>query len=309
MKRGGRPYNGLREGDMGRGNQRGRERGVRRHHVKNAVSLAGGWAEWAGGWAGWAGGLLLAALGIAATAFPVIPANAQQTSQEIVVAAAANLTEAFQQIANAFRAETGIKVIYNFGATTQLAQQIENGAPFDVFAAADVVHVDQLIQSGKLLGDTRAVYARGRVALWVPQKAGVDVKTIDDLAKASVRFVAIANPQTAPYGAAAVEALKRKGLWERVQGKIVYAENVNAAKQLAATGNAEAAFTAYSLLLSEKGQVITVDESLYTPIDQALGVLASSQHRDAAQRFESFIVRGGGRAILNRFGYAFPGSR
>lgn len=227
----------------------------------------------------------------------------------LVVAAAANLTDAFQEIGKAFSKETGIAITYNFGATTQLAQQIENGAPFDVFAAADVVHVDQLVQGGKILAESRAVYARGRLALWTPKGAKVPIHTLEDLLQPSVRFVAIANPEVAPYGAAAVEALRKKNLWDRVQPKIVQAENVNAARQLAATGNAEAAFTAYSLVWQGPGQTVLIDAALYSPIDQALGVVAASPRRVQAERFASFVLRGGGAAILERYGYERPPAR
>ncbi|MBI3935019.1 MAG: molybdate ABC transporter substrate-binding protein [Acidobacteria bacterium] len=225
---------------------------------------------------------------------------------ELVVAAASNLTAAFQEIGKAFSQETGIKIIYNFGATTQLAQQIKNGAPFDVFAAADAVHVDQLVQTGKALADSRTVYARGRLALWVPENSKLAIRDMIDLRQSSVRVVAIANPEIAPYGAAAVEVLKKQNLWETVQPKIVRAENVNAAKQLAATGNADAVFTAYSLLLNEPGLVLPMDASLHSPIDQALCIVASSSHQASARRFANFVLGEGGRAILARFGYEFP---
>jgi len=227
---------------------------------------------------------------------------------EIIVAAAANLTGAFQEIGNAFSGETGIKVIYNFGATTQLTQQIKNGAPFDVFAAADVFHVDQLVENGKIVGESRAVYARGRLALWVPDGGKLTIRDLADLVQPAVRIIAIANPEIAPYGAAAVEALKKQSLWEKVESKFVRAENVNAAKQLAATGNAEAAFTAYSLVLNDPGKIILIAESLHSPLDQAIGVVAASSRQESARRFEEFILHGGGRAILQRFGYGLPTS-
>lgn len=229
--------------------------------------------------------------------------------RELVVAAAANLTESFQEIGDAFTKKTGIRVLYNFGATTQLAQQIEHGAPFDLFAAADTVDVDKLVHDSKILPDSRAIYARGRLALWIPDTAKVSVAKLSDLAQPAVRMIAIANPEIAPYGAAAVETLRHQNLLQQVQSKIVLAENVNAAKQLAATGNADAAFTAYSLLLKDKGQVIQIDESMHSPIEQALGIVASSPHLERARQFENFVLGEPGRAILARFGYTFPAPR
>ena len=232
--------------------------------------------------------------------------QAERLPEELVVAAAANLTEAFHEIGDAFASESGVKVIYNFGATAQLTQQIENGAPFDLLAAADVAHIDQLVNSGKIIPGSRAVYARGRLALWVPQKTGIEVRQLADLLHHSVRIIAIANPEIAPYGAAAVEVLKKQNLWEGVEPKIVRAENVIAAKQLAATGNADAVFTAYSLVLNDPGAIILIDDTRHSPLDQALGIVASSERQESARRFAEFILRGRGREILSQFGYALP---
>jgi molybdenum ABC transporter, periplasmic molybdate-binding protein len=218
----------------------------------------------------------------------------------LTVAAAANLTGVFEEIGRAFTKETGIRVVFSYGSTAQLAQQIENAAPFDVFAAADTEHVDQLIGSGKILRESRVVYARGQLALWDPR--GV-VREVADLSAESIRFVAIAKPEAAPYGAAAVESLKRLGIWEKVQPKVVYASNINTAKQYASTGNADAAFTAFSLVLREKGRIIVVDERLHRPIDQAVGIVAESARRDDGQRFISFLSGEKGRGALARFGY------
>jgi molybdate transport system substrate-binding protein len=219
---------------------------------------------------------------------------------ELTVAAAANLTDVFAQIGQAFTQQTGVRVVFSYGSTAQLAQQIENAAPFDVFAAADTVHVDQLVRVGKILPESRIVYARGRLALWNPQRS---VKKLDDLTAPSIRFVAIAKPEAAPYGEAAVESLKSLGIWDKVQPKVIYATNINMAKQYAATGNADASFTAYSLVQHESGGVIIVDEKLHQPIDQAVGIVSASSRIADGRRFVSFLTGTEGRAILERFGY------
>lgn len=236
--------------------------------------------------------LLLGAVGVHA-----------QPRQEIVVAAAANLTDAFQKAGARFEAETGIHVTLSFASTAQIAQQAENGAPFDVIAAADTEHIDGLDKEGLLVPGSRAVYAQGVLALWIPPSSGVRVNRIEVLAADQVKVIAVAKPELAPYGAAAVAALKKAGIWDRVQSKVVYAENINMARQYGASGNADAVFTAYALLLHEKGTVTQVDTSLYPPIDQALGVLASSHKQAEAKRFTEFILRGDGRKILADFGY------
>jgi len=221
----------------------------------------------------------------------------------LTVAAAANLTGAFAPIGQAFKQETGIHVVFSYASTAQLTQQIENAAPFDVFAAADTAHVDQLIADAKILPESRVIFARGRLALWDPKGA---VKKIEDLTAASIRFVAIAKPEAAPYGEAAVESLKSLGIWDTIQPKIVYATNINMAKQYAATGNADVAFTAYSLVQNEPGRIIIVDERLHKPIDQAAGIVSASARKEEARRFVSFLTGKEGRTILERFGYQPP---
>src|ERR1035438_589365 len=148
---------------------------------------------------------------------------------EVHIAAAANLHEALDEIARSFEARTGIHVVSTIGPTAQLAQQVENGAPVDVFLAADTQHVDQLI--GKSVADpqSRAVYARGRLVLWAPQRP--DITGLRDLASPHVNQVGCARPELAPYGAAAIQALKHEGLWQAVEPKLVYGQSISAAKQ------------------------------------------------------------------------------
>ncbi len=222
----------------------------------------------------------------------------------LTVAAAANLMGVCAEAGQAFYKKTGIEVVCSYGSTAQLAQQMSNGAPFDVFAGADTEHVDSLIASGVLARDSRAVYARGQLALWIPKRT--DIHEIADLTKAAVRFVAVAKPELAPYGLASVQALKSAHLWEAVQGKVVYPASINQAKQMAASGNADAAFTAYSLLLHEEGAVLKIDAKLYQPILQALGVGAKTAHAREAWRFRDFLLGPEGQAILGRNGYLAP---
>jgi molybdate transport system substrate-binding protein len=226
--------------------------------------------------------------------------------QEIVVAAAANLTEAFRALGPVFEAETGVHPVFSFASTAQLTQQIEYAAPFDVFAAADSSHVDELDRKGLLVAGSRAVYAQGVLALWIPPGAKASVKRIEDLTAAEVRVIAMAKPELAPYGEAAVAALRRIGVWDRVKPKVVYAENINMARQYGASNNADAVFTAYSLVQHSGGSVIRVDPALYPPIGQSLGILARSEHLDAARQFVNFLLHGNGRAVLARFGYQLP---
>jgi molybdate transport system substrate-binding protein len=222
---------------------------------------------------------------------------------KLTVAAAANLTDVFREAGQAYSAETGVKVVFSYGSTAPLAQQIENGAPFDLFAAADTEHVDELVSSGNLTADSRAVYASGQLALWSPTVAVHDLK---DLERPEIRFIAVAQPELAPYGRASVEALKRSGLWDKVESKIVYAASISQARQLADSGNADVTFTAYSLVLHDRGTVLKVERELYRPIDQALGIVTSSRQIEQAKQFRTFLLGPEGRTILARNGYLLP---
>ncbi|HYL37602.1 MAG TPA: molybdate ABC transporter substrate-binding protein [Bryobacteraceae bacterium] len=223
---------------------------------------------------------------------------------EVTIAAAANLTDVFQRVGARFEQTTGIHPVFSFASTAQLAQQIENGAPFDVFAAADAQHVEELDRKGLLLSGSRAVYARGILALWIPPHSQARIDRIEDLAKTDVRFIAIAKPELAPYGEAAVETLQRLNLWQRIQGKIVYAENINMARQYGMSNNADAVFTAYSLVLHAAGRTIVVDQALHPPIEQELGIMATSKHPASAHKFADFLLHGEGRDMLRNSGYA-----
>jgi molybdate transport system substrate-binding protein len=229
-----------------------------------------------------------------ATASP--PADASLT-----VAAAANLSEVFKEVAAAFTADTGVKVTLSFGSTQQLTQQIENGAPFDVFAAADSEHIEKLAGKGLLAAGTNKAYARGFLVLWCP--AAESVKTLGDLRTASIRFLAVAKPETAPYGKAAVEALHRTGLWTVVEKRIVYGENITLTKQYVSSGNAECGFIAKSLLQGETRGLIAVDPKLYSPIRQSIAAIHASAQQKDAKRFIDFVQGPKGQQILAKWGY------
>jgi molybdate transport system substrate-binding protein len=227
----------------------------------------------------------------------------QAADRTITVAAAANLTEVAQTLGSEFERQTKIHPVFSFGSTAQLTTQIENSAPFDVFLAADAEHVDKLDHEGLLVPGSNAVYAVGVLALWIPSSGKARVSQMKDLASKDVHVIAVANPKLAPYGAATVESLQRLGVWDQVKDKIVYAENINMAREYGTSRNADAVFTAYSLVLHEDGKVIPVDASLHRPIVQKLGVVARSQHADLADLFAAFVLKGAGHGVLARYGY------
>jgi molybdate transport system substrate-binding protein len=172
----------------------------------------------------------------------------------LTVSAAADLTPAFSEIGKLFEKETGTKVVFNFGSTGQLAQQIEQGAPVDLFAAANVTFVDKLEQKGLILSETKNLYARGRIALWARTDSILQFERFEDLGRPEITRIAIANPDHAPYGMAAREALQSIGIWDTVKSKLVLGENVRQALQYAETGNVDVAIVALSLSVQREGR-------------------------------------------------------
>jgi len=232
--------------------------------------------------------------------------NAAGDSQDLTVAAAANLTDALTEIGPRFTSKTGIRVVFSFGATADLARQIENGAPFDVFLAADTEHVEQLERKGLLTPGTRALYARGRLVMWLPPDSNLSVARIQDITAKEFERVAIAKPDVAPYGRATVESLRALNIWNEIEPKVVYAQNVTQTKQYAATGNAEVAFIPLALVKPGEGKYLEVDESLHQPIDQTLGIVKDSPKQAAARQFTDFLLSDEGQELLAKKGYSKP---
>jgi len=224
-------------------------------------------------------------------------------AMEINVAAAANLSDAFNELARQFTARTGIRIVYSFGATAELAKQIENGAPFDLFAAADTEHIDRLKRQGLLTAGTEALYARGTLVVWTAEASRISLNGIEELRRSEVERIAIARPEVAPYGRAALEALRALDLWNDIAPKVIYAQNVAQAKQYVATGNADVALLPRSLVRADEGRLIEVDERLHQPINQSLAVVKASAKQDAARVFALYILSPEGQTLLERYGY------
>jgi molybdate transport system substrate-binding protein len=229
--------------------------------------------------------------------------NRQSSATEINVAAAANLSDAFNELGRQFTAQTGIRVVYSFGATADLAKQIENGAPFDLFAAADTEHVEQLNRGGFIVPGTAALYARGRLVVWTPRESPLTLNRIEDLRRADVERIAIAKPDVAPYGRAAVEALRALDIWKDIESKVIYGQNVAQTKQYAATGNADVALLPRSLVRAGEGRTLEVDARLHQPINQSLAVIKTSAKQDAARLFSQYTLSPEGQSLLERYGY------
>jgi len=225
------------------------------------------------------------------------------SQNELTVAAAADLTPAFEELGREFESATKIKVVFMFGSTGMLTRQIENGAPVDVFAAANVSYVDQLEQKGLIIPDSKAIYARGRITLWTPNESTIRLQGIADLARPEVMRIAIANPDHAPYGLAAKQALQSAGIWDRVQSKLVYGDNIRQTLQYAATGNVEVAIVALSLSIQSNGRWTLIPEELHQPLDQGLAVIKTTKNEPAARAFAAFINSPQGKAIMKKYGF------
>ena len=235
-------------------------------------------------------------------------ASAQDASKaELSVAAAADLQFAFSDLAELFEQQTGQKVTLIFGSTGQLSQQIENGAPYDLIAAANIEYIHQLAEKKLVLEDSVALYARGRIVLAANRQTGIKVVELKDLLDPQIRHIAIANPEHAPYGVAAKQALEAAGLWEAIEPKLVLGENIRQALQYVQSGDAEAGIVALSVADVPEISWTLIDEANHQPLDQALAILTSSQQAELAGQFTAFINGEYGRPIMRRYGFILPG--
>jgi molybdate transport system substrate-binding protein len=227
----------------------------------------------------------------------------------VQIAAASDLSLAFEELGKLFEVRTGHKATFSFAASGALAKQLSQGAPFDLFAAANTSFVDSAVQAGACDGATKSLYARGHLVAW-SKPGGVRLTTLADLRSPDIRHIAIANPEHAPYGRAAREALTRAGIWTDIAPKIVLAENVRQALQFAQTGNAEVALVALSLVATgEAGSRLTVAPELHAPIDQTLVVCRHGKNQAGGQEFAKLVASAEGQAVLERYGFAGSGKQ
>ncbi len=225
----------------------------------------------------------------------------------LLLAAASDLAPALPELTASFEAGTGIRVTATIGASGALAQQILNGAPVDVFASADRARIDQVARAGRVVAGTEAVYARGHLTVYTPP-GGPRLASLEELSRPEIGRIAIANPESAPYGLAARTALERAGLWDALQPRIVIAETVRQTVQFVESGGAGVALTSLSLVHAAAGHRLPVPAELHQPLDQVLAVIARRPHEREARALADFLVRGGGRDILRRHGFTVPDS-
>lgn len=222
-------------------------------------------------------------------------------SRVFTIAAASSMQKPLEEIAVLFTAQTGQGITLTFGATGTLAAQLEQGAPYDLLLAANESTPKQLAEKGRLDGVQR--YATGQIVLAVSKTASVPVSTLADLTRPEVEHISIANPDQAPYGKAAVEALKAAGIWDQVQPKIVMGENIRQTAEFVESGNAEVGLLARSDSGSASLTIIQVPTDLYTPIHQAMGVVKGGPHEALAKQFAQFLSSAEAKAILEQYGF------
>jgi molybdate transport system substrate-binding protein len=235
--------------------------------------------------------------------------NKQPDHKQIHVAAAADLARAFGEVGAAFTKKTGIEPVFTFGSTGLLTKQIEQGAPFDLLAAANVEYAAQAVAAGECDGASQTMYARGRLVVWTPPGV-VPPTTLADLADPRFVHISIANPAHAPYGVAARMALQKAGVWNQVEPRMAYGENVQQALVFAQKGNAEAAVIALSLsTVTDGGKTLAIDPSMHDPIEQAMVVCKNGGNADGARQFAAFVASPEGREIMTRYGFLLPGEK
>lgn len=256
---------------------------------------------------------------IAAVLLAVICAGSPLLAQEtLTVAAAADLQPLLQDTVAAYEAfkrnrelVSGKEIALVFGSSGNLATQIENGAPYDVFFSADSGFARRLISRGRAIPESFYVYAIGKLAIWVPAGSHLDVEQLGAkvILDPTIRKIAIANPQHAPYGRAAVEAMKNLGIYEQVESKLVLGENVSQAVQFVTSGNAQVGIVALSLVLGPEmkaGHRWVVPQKAYTPLLQAVVIVSGTKHPEAAKAFVDYFLRQRDPDFLPRYGFDLP---
>lgn len=232
--------------------------------------------------------------------------SSRSSGKTVRVAAAADLSRAFTELAKEFEAKTGIHANIDFGSSGLLAKQIEQGAPYFLFAAANKGFAEQTIKAGRCDGSTAKIYARGRIVVWTRTGVAAPAK-LADLADARFKKIAIANPAHAPYGKAAQQALTTAGLWPQIEGRIVMGENIQATMTYAKTGDVDAAVVALSLaVVADGGAFLAIDPSLHEPLDQMMVVCGNGEEADAARQFSDYVDSRDGREIMTRYGFTLP---
>ncbi|WP_340109558.1 molybdate ABC transporter substrate-binding protein [Pikeienuella sp. HZG-20] len=243
----------------------------------------------------------------AAAAFLALGPAGPAAAEPPLVAVAANFAGAAERISAAFTERTGFEIVLTTGSTGKLYAQIRHGAPYDAMLSADAATPERLEAEGLAIPGSRFTYAVGRLALWSAAPRRLENGAEAALTDPATRKVAIANPKLAPYGAAAEDALRAMGLWERLQPKIVMGENIGQTFAMVESGAADFGFVAASAVSAPgrapRGSLFVVPADAYAPIRQDAALLLPGAEDDAAKAFLAFLRGAEGRAIAASFGY------
>jgi molybdate transport system substrate-binding protein len=233
-------------------------------------------------------------------------------AEEVTVAAAADLQFAMQDVAARFQKETGTTVKPIYGSSGNFFQQIQNGAPFDMFFSANLDYPKQLDTAGLIEPGSFYQYARGKIVIWVRNESKLDLSSgMKALLDPSVKKIAVANPQHAPYGQAAIAAMQNQNIYDKVKDKFVLGENISQTASFVVSGSADAGIVALSLALSpnmkDKGRYAEVPGDEYPPIEQACVILKTSKNKETARQFLSFIKTAAIGDVLRNYGFDVQG--
>src|SRR5215471_7160766 len=249
---------------------------------------------------------ILFALCVSALSFPLL-SSAQQP--QLNVAAAADLKFAMTELASAYEKQSGVKLNLAFGSSGNFFAQIQNGAPFDLFFSADAEYPRKLDEAGLVLPNSTYSYAVGRLVLWTPAVSKADLAKLGwrTLLDPSIQKIAIANPDHAPYGRAAIEALRKSGYYDQVKSKLVFGENISQTAQFVQSGSAQIGILALSLVLAPSfgsGHTWEIPQEQYTLLIQSAVVLKSSANKEAALAFLVYMKTGQAQSVLEKYGFA-----
>lgn len=243
---------------------------------------------------------------IVCSLFIILQTKAQD--KKVIVAVAANMQYPMNKLKETFEQQTGIKVNVILSSSGKLTQQIQEGAPYDVFISADTTY-PQTLYKNKFATAPPKVYAKGVLVLWTTAPGIVPTKDLKVLLANDVKKIAIANPKTAPYGVAAETILKHYKIYDQVKDKLVFGESITQTNQFIASQSADIGFTAKSVVLSDemkgKGSWIDLDINTYTPIEQAAVILrhGTETNKDASEKFYNYLYSKTAKAIFKQFGY------
>lgn len=228
--------------------------------------------------------------------------------QELTVSAAASLTNAFTDVGKKFEsANTGTKVIFNFAASGPLLQQIEQGAPVDVFASADQKTMDQAKEKNLILNDSRKNFVSNKLVLIVPATAKISIKSLQDLSTKDVTKIGIGKPETVPVGRYTQEALTNEGLWESLSPKFIPADSVRQVLDYVSRGEVDAGFVfaTDAAIAKDKVRIVATME-MHKPIVYPVAVVAATRKKELSQRFIDFVLSKEGQEILSQHGFGKP---